>query len=156
VVPRIAKSQARAGLDRLLKLLQDGTESIGAVMNPSESEQPHGYAITPHVVAPFVSLDSPYPNRAHDLARYLDTLIDDAVASFVEVMSLEADARPLVRSELVNDGAYVLLRFARRRGVNAIRECCITFSRQAVDALTFVDRPTGGAGYFGGLGASAF
>jgi hypothetical protein len=104
-------------------------------------KQSDGYVIIPHVSTPSDSLESRYPQRAHDLARYLDTPIDDEIASFVaEVMSCAADAHQLARSEVTNDGAYVLLQFARRRSVKAIRERDITCSLQAVDALTLVDR----------------
>src|SRR5580704_1515029 len=84
--------------------------------------------------------DLEYSTRAHDLARFQEDPTDDLVWSRVEhLLALDRDAFERTRSNLGEAELYLLLQFARRRCVRALRGNSPDSALQAIDAISLVD-----------------
>lgn len=82
-----------------------------------------------------------YPRRAHDVARFLDDPLDEAIAAILRSATGGSPAdRAAFRDTATEAGAYALLAFARRRSVAALRAERLDLAMEAVDALTLVSR----------------
>jgi hypothetical protein len=82
-----------------------------------------------------------YSPRAGDLVRFSDEDADKIVAEFVSRTSHSEPTRKTVREQLTGDENYLLLLFARRRAVAAVRREALELAYDAIDALTLVETP---------------
>ena len=82
-----------------------------------------------------------YPDRAHDVVRFLDDPADARIAELVrKADALEPEQRQALRAAIGTDEAYTLLTFARRRTVSALRLNSLSQALEAVRGLTLVTR----------------
>src|SRR5438034_8045471 len=78
-----------------------------------------------------------YAERAHDIARFLDDPVDDAVAQVIHFAgALAADQLTALRLTLRENDAYTLFLFSRRRAAAALRKRSLSMALEAVVGLT--------------------
>lgn len=82
-----------------------------------------------------------YSARAGDLVRFSNEDSDHVIAEFVREATRSHLTRASVRERLTPDENYLLVLFARRRTVAAIRGHALPLALEAVDALTLVEEP---------------
>jgi hypothetical protein len=82
-----------------------------------------------------------YSPQADDLVRFSDEASDQIIADFVDNALHGPGPRATVRARLTEDENYLLLLFARRRAVEAMRRDSLPLALEAVAALTLVEEP---------------